>query len=146
MGMKVTGLNETAYSLENLHHRTNRAALREMRKGAAQIQSLAQDRAPVDKGNLEDSIKVDEDSSGLNRRKIMYVGIDEDTPIEGRPGKTVGDYALEMHESDYKLGKGSLDKQNATGERVGPKFLESAAEDLEAEIAKEIDRAIGRVL
>jgi hypothetical protein len=103
------------------------------------IAELARDYAPVDQGNLESAIKVREERTGYNRRYEVDVYIDPDVPapeldakgniVKGTEGKTVGDYAMEMHEGDYNLGIGSRQKADALGVKVGPKFLERAVDE-----------------
>ena len=144
MGLKVTGLTETSYALSNLHEKTNKAGLNELRQGGEDIAELAKKRAPVDKGNLEEAINSDtEDRTGKNGRVVLYVGVDEDKAVARG---VVGDYALQMHEGVYELGEKSKAKKNSNGEPVGPKFLESAADELEDDISKAIERAIYGVL
>lgn len=144
MGLKIKGLDNIGFMLKNLHKKTTRSALVEMKNGAADIMELAKKQAPFEEGNLEEAIKQIEDLSGVNGRKRISVYVDEAETISGRPGKTVGDYAAQMHEGSYRLGRGSEDKSAANGERVGSKFLERAADDLGPDIKKRVRAAIGR--
>ena len=146
MGMRVTGIEQTAFMLENIVRKTTRKALAAMRSGAKDIRDLAIKQAPVDEGNLEQSITISEDDGGINRRKRMYVFVDEDMAVESRPGATVGDYAAEMHEGTYNLGPLSQEKQDSQSALVGPKFLERAVDELEDEIVGEIEAAIKGLL
>ena len=107
-----------------------------------QIESKA--RAPVEHGQLENSIKI----TNSNRRQTWSVYVDEDMPDD--TGKyTVGDYALIMHERFYSLGKDSRDKAAGNGKDVGRKYLENpffeiinstAVNDLQSKLAAELDR------
>ena len=143
MGLKVKGVRSTVRKLVRTGGKTNQRALIEVRKGAEDIKDLAVKMAPVDAGNLENAIKVDQGSErGLNGRKIVTVYVDESVSIPGRPGKTVGDYAVLMHEGRYKLGKKSQDKDDNQQEKVGPKYIERAAEELADEITQKVETAL----
>lgn len=142
MGLKVTGIDATARRLESQGGRTNKTAIQEMMTGAELIQELAKLKAPVDKHNLEDAIRMSANiANPLNAHIEVYV--DENMGVAGRPDKKVGDYATRMHEGFYKLGKKSAAKQSANPSiKVGRKFLEDAAEELEKEIASAVEAAI----
>lgn len=148
MGLKVTGVSQVAHRLENLHEGrvTDRPRLA-MRNGAYAVRNLARQQAPFLEGTLEKAIKVDEDRGGINRRKRFTIYVDESMSVPGRPGKSVGDYAVEMHEGTYKHGKGTNEKQAANpGVKVGRKYLERAVDELSDDIIKQVTKALQSAL
>ena len=80
-------------------------------------------RAPIDEGNLQHShqkalVKEAEGGGFGSYRWAGYVFIPANSPA--------ADYALAMHEGEYKLGEVSRQKQAGQPEVVGRKFLERA--------------------
>lgn len=140
MGLRVTGLAETLLELARTEKRTNRAALNALRNGAHDIAERASDYAPVDEGFLERSIVVEEQRGG-GRRIEFLVGVDHSRLGPGY-SQYGFDYALEMHEGSYDLGKRSQAKAASLGVSVGPKYLERAMHDFEEEIRDNIEAAI----
>jgi hypothetical protein len=134
MGVTLLGLQELTASLRNVADMSSRGVRDALEHGAEDIQKLARLYAPVDEGNLEDSIKIDgtRDVSSQPGRKMFMVYVDLSHPAEG--GRSVGEYAERMHETSYNLGPKSAAKEDAIGMMVGPKYLERAVEDLEDEI------------
>jgi hypothetical protein len=57
MGVMVSGIEALIVSLNNISDRSSQGARNELQKGAIAIRDLARRQAPVDKGNLEKSIK-----------------------------------------------------------------------------------------
>jgi len=144
MGLRIV---DTATALlENSGSKTNKKALSAMRKGGGKIQDLAQQMAPIDKGNLEDAIITQEDRNGVNGRVRIFIGIDPSH--SAGDGKNVGEYGELIHEllypgGSWKLGKRSKEKQDANpGVQVGGQFIERALDELEDDIVKDIERAI----
>lgn len=124
-------------------------AARRMKSEQEKIQQLAMDYVPVDDGDMEKAIKLDEDTSGINRRKVFYVYVDPD--VEADVGKShgvkfTGDYMLWLHESEYDLGDKSKAKAAALGVRVGPKFMERAAAERENAVEDSVYNAVKEVL
>lgn len=141
MSVKMFGFKELTAELNNIEKRSSRGVREALEKGAEKIQDLARKYAPVDEGNLEESVKIAKEVDILNsRRSKFYVYIDENQPA--KDGKTVGFYALRMHEGDYRLGKGSQAKAVSSGLLVGRKFLERAMEDMEEEISKDVEEGL----
>lgn len=135
-----TNVAELIAELRQTTDRAVRGVSDVLREEGHEIADLARDYAPVDQGYLESAIKVREERTGANRRYEVDVYIDGDVPapdldskgnvVKGTEDKTVGDYAIEMHENtEYKLGIGSKQKAAALGVEVGPKFLERAVDD-----------------
>ncbi|WP_323016475.1 HK97 gp10 family phage protein [Castellaniella sp.] len=123
-----------------------------LRDESENIQQLARDNAPVDKGNLEEAIKLEEDRGGINRRLRVTVYVDPDFPApEGSDiGRTVGRYMLMMHEGlapygsgAFKLGDKSQAKANA-GFNVGGKFFERAYLERKPHIQKRVAAMVKR--
>lgn len=104
-----------------------------LRSEGLKIQELARDYAPYDEGYLEKAIKYEE-SIGDKRRLEVRVYVDERMP--GSNGaRSVGDYALVMHEmlgpygsGEYQPGPKTQIKRDA-GMKSGGKFLERAFRD-----------------
>jgi len=142
MGLKVTGISTTALKLQSQAGRTNKAALQEMIAGGQLVHELAVMQAPVDDGNLEEAIKLEIDAANPLRASIS-IYVDEDMSVPGRPGKTVGDYALRMHEGDYQLGSISQLKQDSNpGVIVGRKYIQRAIEELQQDIETAMQEAV----
>lgn len=126
----------------------------ELKKCAEELAVLARKMAPVDKTNLEKSIKVRyEGTQGAGGRFVKGGGsyavfVDMKMSIPGRDGKVIGDYAWEMHEhlhpfGHYNLGDKSLQKQMANPNvMVGGKFLERATEELRDKIQQRLARVV----
>lgn len=146
MGVRIKGVSEVVAMIHNDAERSTRVALEEMRAGADEIAELAAKFAPVDKGNLEAAIKVEEDRGGINNRTRVYVGVDESVVIDDRDGKTVGDYAVIMHEGTYDLGPKSREKAARLGLKVGRKYLERAMKKLGPGIAKRIKERVKKAI
>ena len=143
---KIIGVEELAMRLENFASKSSEGARFAMRDGARDVAELAKKFAPVDLGNLEDSIKVRSQRDGVRGRYTYEVYVDETHEAEG---KVVGDYASYMHEGyidgkPYKLGPGSLEKQAELGVEVGPKFLDRAKDELEASIKQSVADGIAK--
>lgn len=126
MGMKITSDFESLMTIiRQGGERVVRGVSTQMKKEGEEIQKLAREYAPVDEGNLEDAITVEADRSGVRGRTVVYVYVDENHPAHMT---TVGQYAMRMHEGEYRLGPGSQAKDAGRGV-VGPKFLERAVDE-----------------
>lgn len=150
MSLIVRGMIEVDTMLARIDMTTKKRVTEKMYVRAVKIKELAIRFAPIDEGNLEKAIKVRPDTPGRVRdeagrfaRQEIEVYIDMNMPIPGRSGKTVGDYAYEMHEhltpaGPKKLGPLSEEKNQGSGQ-VGGAFLtramEEAGEGIIAELA-----------
>lgn len=137
MGVILSGFDTFAASLRNTAERSSRGAREALQEGAENIKKRAIEYAYVDIGNLEKAIKTAtmKDSEFIRRNMyVVYVDEDMDASTPDNPGKTVGDYAFDLHEGNFRLGPKSREKRDATGKRVGPKFLERAYQDFDEEI------------
>lgn len=149
MGLRVTGVNALQRKLENMKSRSNDKAREALKNGGRMIRDVAREMAPVDEQNLEKAIKSRVvPHSGLNNRNTVDVYVDEDMPGSHGKSVTVGDYALIMHEGRgsvwHELGKKSLEKDKSSMYRVGEKFLERAADEMESEVIRMIEAAYKR--
>lgn len=121
INMKVTGLNELKVAMRHAAGTVPDAARKQMHRGSDRIVANAKKMAPVDRHNLEESIRKEKSYGDRGRLQI-------DIMAGGTVnGVDVDQYAVIMHESDYSLGKASRAKQAGQSEIVGPKFLERAA-------------------
>mgnify|MGYP006428527651 CR=1 FL=1 len=125
-----SSLNGVFAKMQNIAEVTNRRTLRRLRKGAEDVKQLAVKYAPVEDHNIEQSIDIEETREGRNRRTVIKVFVN---PSKGNTG-TVEKYYLMLHESTYKLGEDSIEKQKGQSEKVGNKFLERAVDDSEVKI------------
>lgn len=144
-GLRISGVQATLAKLERIGKRTNKAALRIVRAGAKDIADRASDYAPVDQGDLENSIVVEEDRRG-NDRIVFYVGVDPSKLGEGywRYGFR---YDIEMHEGVYNPGPLSQAKNaRVGGSGVGPKYLERALDEIGPEIEEAVKEATRGIL
>lgn len=142
MSIQVKGIDATSAAFRRIGKKTTSAALRESRKGMKAIRDRARDYAPVDEGNLEAAIELEEFVDG--RRKAWIVGVDVEQLGPGYQ-KTGFRYDIAMHEGVYKLGPLSEAKGGAAA-GVGPKYLERAVREIKPEIEKNIRSAIKRGL
>ena len=148
MGVKVSGTIGVGQMLLRLDTTAKRRVLRELYAQAYRTRDLARRFAPHDLGNLEEAIKVRpeqqgplRDGAGRFARQEIEVYIDMEMSVPERPGKTIGDYAYEIHEHLYpygpwQLGQRSIAKQQGQSELVGGGFLERAAEEIEGQLDK----------
>lgn len=107
---------------------TPAAERRIMHQIAVFIEREAKRRAPVDIGTLTDDIRsmVAESTKGV--AAVVYVPVNSPS----------SQYAVAMHEGDYKLGPNSLERQRKEGVIVGRKYLIRAITDNVDEIKKRI--------
>ena len=134
--------------LQQTGEKSSTVALDEMRNQAVILRDLARSYAPVDKGNLEEAIQILEDYGGLNRRKRVFVYVNTARSV-GR-GKSIGTYAMAMHEAlapygsgSFRLGRKSRAKR-AAGNKVGGKFMSRARRDRAKAIVKAINDRVMR--
>lgn len=137
--VKVTGVSEVRLELRNIGDRVVETARKTMHRSAQRIETMAKRMAPVDHGNLEESIHIERSTGDRGRLQLDVVaggvvnGVDTDQ------------YAAIMHESDYELGWQSIDKQASNPDVVvGRKYLERAAEDEEAKLRPRMIAAVMR--
>ena len=91
-----------------------------MEAAMKKVQQEAIARAPVDTGDLENSIKIA--NAGLRKHWIVYV----DDSVFDASRIHDPDYAMIMHESEYNLGPKSAAKAQSNNKPVGRKYLEGA--------------------
>jgi hypothetical protein len=145
MGIRLEGVDELMTILQQTGEKAQRGVYQQMKKEALEIQRLARLYAPIDHGNLEDAISVEEmegerDSRGRMGRKSVVVFVDMSQ--EGYEGEPIGQYAYIMHEylapyGKFKLGPLSQLKNKGNG-KVGGKFLERAINDVSQEMMKRL--------
>jgi hypothetical protein len=153
MSLNVNGLDELKLQLQRLKG-VPLAANVELKACAEDGADIARQMAPRDKTNLENAIKVRFEGTDRNALGQFVKGggayviyVDNDVPIEGRKGKTVGDYAWEMHEhltpaGPLNLGLESIEKQKGSNVVVGGKFLERAAEAMRGDILTRLAKVV----
>ena len=148
MGIVIKGTEELKFLLEQAGTTAMAGVLDQMRKEAKAIRDLAREMAPIDHGNLEEAIVTKDEGGGRGaggrfQRKSIAVMINMELSVPERPGKTVGDYAWEMHEhlspfGPLKLGEYSEAKQQGQQVMVGGKFLERAADQVSKDMMKRL--------
>ena len=144
MTMKVTGDADLIANFEEVRKRVIERATDAVVEGGKLVQRTAKDYSPLDRGNLENSIRREEQITrdGAN----IVIGVDDNEPVPEEPGKRVGDYATQMHEGDYNLGPGSRAKANELGVEVGRKYVERALEDNADEILRLVEDEVRKAL
>lgn len=141
MPITVSGLVEAEALVARVDTTARKRVTSKLYKKAQDIQTLAIKMAPVDVGNLEQSIKIRPENPGRMRdeetgrftRQEIEVYIDMDMPVPERPGKTIGDYAYEIHEHLEPSGPkqlGEKSREKSSGAEVGGGFLTRAMEEL----------------
>lgn len=158
MAVKVVGVEEAGNMILRIEETAKRRVRKKLIAKAREVQVLAIKMAPVDHGNLERAVKIRGDQEGAVRDELgrfakveVEVYVDEKAPIPERPGKTIGDYAYEMHEhlepaGPLKLGPRSQDKQAGQPEQVGGKFMERAAMVVEEKIVDDLADVLDNLL
>lgn len=138
MPLEIIGID----TLENIIKQTGGKAqdgvARQMKKEALKIQELAKKFAPVDYGNLEDAIDIEEEGGGRDDmgrfvRKSYRVFVDMNHPAAH--GQVVGDYAYLVHEhmtpyGEIGLGPNSMRKQMSQAEMVGGLYMDRAVDEV----------------
>lgn len=130
-------VEDLTYRLLQVGERAARGMTGMMRDEAEAIVEKAKSNAPIDKGNLEQAIKLDESRSrglsGQFGRTVFTIYVDGN--VVDNDGKPVSEYATIMHEElapygsgNYDLGKKSQSKM-MEGHDVGGKYLERAVEE-----------------
>lgn len=138
MGIEVVGLDTLEALIRQSGGRAEQGVVKQMKKEALAIRDLARKFAPLDHGNLEDAIDMEEQGGGRNElgrftRKSYRVFVDMN---HGAPhNKTVGDYAYIMHEhlapyGPYNLGPLSQAKQMGQSEMVGGLYMDRAIDQV----------------
>lgn len=157
MGVEVDGIEELKFLLRQAGAKGGKSAFRQMKKEAMEIRDLARQMAPVDEGDLESAIVVNEVGGGRDKetgrfmQKAIAIEVDGDQTVGNAStgeARTVGDYAYIMHEylapyGRFKLGKRSRAKQAANpGVMVGGKYLERAVAEREQGLIRRIIEAV----
>jgi HK97 gp10 family phage protein len=140
INLKTSGVKELQAQLRYLSETVPENARKIMHRNADQIIKQAQINAPVDKHNLEKSIRKEVSYGFRGRLQIDIVvgGIVN--------GVNVDEYAALIHEnySSMTPGPGTLAKRQANPSAyVGEKFLERALRDQEDKLTKSM---IGEIL
>lgn len=152
MTIEIIGLENLTITLEQVGQKALKGAIVAMRAQAEKVAEKARDYAPVDEGNLEKAIKVRDTAGGRNAlgqftRKGVEVYVDQDMPVPGRPDKTVGDYAYEVHEHMEPAGgpmkRGPKSEAKDGGRNlVGGGYMTRAADDAEKEVLAAVAAAV----
>jgi len=154
MSVSIEGIN-LGLLIEQVGDKVVRRAIDRMRVEGQKVAQKARDYAPVDEGNLEKAIKVSDTGGGRNdlgqfTRKSVVIYVDGDMPVPERPGKTVGDYAYDIHEHLEPVGpkkRGERSEQKDAGRNVvGGAFLTRAMNDSEKAVLNGVAAEIKDVL
>lgn len=137
--IKTQGFSGLYASLRHAGQRVQENGRKTMHRQADAIVKEARLNAPVDKHNLEESIRKEIDYVQRGRLQITikmggFVG-----------GVNVDRYALEVHENyeSMKPGPGTLAKMQANpGRIIGSKFLERAIEASRGKLQKAMVEAV----
>lgn len=154
MSLKVDGILGVEEMLMVMETTTRKRSVKGLIKAGKRLQKLAIKMAPVDEGNLEKAIKMIPEGEGRERddlgrfvRTEVEVYVDMDMPVPQRPGKTVGDYAYEIHEHLTPMGQKNLGpksnmKQMGSNVIVGGGFMTRAADVIEQGLEADIVEAL----
>lgn len=145
MPVTYTSLKSTQEMLTRLDTTAKKRVKAALITKAHEIAAAARRMAPRDDGNLEAAIKVRgetgmlRDEAGRFARAEVDIYIDTTMPVPQRPGKTVGDYAYEIHThlepaGPWRLGPESQAKQQGQAEVVGGAFMDRAAASIDGAI------------
>lgn len=135
MGVVKINFNPDGISLkiQQIGQRAIKHGVEEMRDSGEEIAKTAQEYAPHNLGNLEEAIKVLDETRDSERsfRREVNVGVDPSMP--GSPGQlSLAEYALYTHEGMAPFGDGTYPGPGkgtrAKGPLAGGKYLERAYE------------------
>lgn len=159
MGFRVEGLISAEEMLLVLDTTVRKRVVKKLIAKGLELQALAIKMAPVDEGDLEKAILIrgaeggrERDEGGRFIRTEVEVYVDMDAPLEHRPGKTVGDYAYEIHEhltpmGPLNLGPKSNMKQMSSGDViVGGGYMTRAGDVIETGIDAAMQEALASIL
>lgn len=143
VSVKTSGFDQLYAALNHASERVSDTARKHMHRSADLVVREAQLNAPVDKHNLEESIKKEVNYGFRGRLQIQVV-------MGGFVnGVNVDEYAVEVHENydpnndGVRVGPGTWAKRLANpGRYVGRKFLERAVKDNENRIMKGMISAV----
>lgn len=100
------------------------SARRQMQNEAYNLRNIARWMVPLERGDMTRAIIVEKRSE-----KRYWVGVDEGSSADGRPGY-VGAYLTFLHEDpSYQLGPLSLAKAATSRYKVDRKFMERAYDE-----------------
>ncbi len=139
--MKCTGTTEAILRLRNTAIRVQENARKTFHRGADELVKKAAEFAPVDKHNLEEAIEKRVGYVGPRGRLAIDIGLKDMVN-----GVDVSVYGVQMHEGEYNLGPGSVEKQARTGKRVGPGFITRAFDEVAKKLTKDIEEAVDEEL
>lgn len=160
MGVTTIGVIDTQEMLIQLDVTTKRRVARKLIEQGANLMKLAKAMAPRDHANLEEAIHMRpdpgsaraRDEAGRFVRTEVEVYIDMSAPVPHRPGKTVGDYAYEIHEHQTPMGSIRLGDKSAQKQAMHPEvvvgggFMVRAAEQVEAGLEAALLAALNEIL
>lgn len=139
--MKATGFDQLYLALNHAAARVKDGARKQLHAAADSILREAKLNTPVDKHNLEESLKKEVDYGYRGRLQIQIV-------MGGFVnGVNVDQYAAEVHENydDENPGEGTKEKRRANpGRHVGRKFLERAMQENQDRIRRGMLSAVMR--
>ncbi len=148
-GVTIRRVSETMRALDRTSKRVKSFERRLIERFSLEMVELAKRYAPVDKGNLEESIYRYPQYEGPHLRKVWYVGVDpsklgESYSVYGHR------YDIYQHENIHKPGKATRDKARDIGlpaggtraNRVGSKYLERAAKQTAKKMAEEVQKKL----
>ena len=141
--MNARGFGAVFARLNNIGEKVPDNARKTMHRAADRVVRNAKLMAPVDKHNLEESIKK-EISYGFRGRLQINV-----TAGGFVNGVNVSNYVAEVHEnySSFVPGPNTVAKQNANPQViVGEKFLERALEQERTKLRQQMIRAVAEAL
>ncbi|AMB48264.1 HK97 gp10 family phage protein [Methylobacterium sp. AMS5] len=138
--LKTSGFEGVMAMLRNVAEKVPENARKTMHRGADTIVREAKLNAPVDKHNLEESIRKEVNYTGLRRR--LSISIVAGGQVNG---VDVDEYAMEVHENydDARPGPGTAAKRDANpGRQIGSHYLTRAVEDQKAKLEKAVIQAV----
>lgn len=142
-------------SIQQVGDRATKGISDVMRDYGELIVHQAKLNAPHDTGSLEGAIQAEYMRNGINRRLIVKIWVDPNTPyIDPNPrhkrgNKTVGDYAMLMEQYLTPHGDGGWHAQEGTtgkGPQAGGKFLERAVDQYRDALLQRAENIVRRAI
>ena len=148
MGLKVTGDRLLRKSFATMGRDVNMAGRAALRRGAQEMQKVARDLAPIEYGNLERAIEIEEKHLDTNSwQQTLFVNPNISASERNGPGRTVrvGKYAKYVEDGiPSGIGKSETSREKAAmlGTRVGPGFMRRAMNKMLPKVKRDVEAAI----
>ena len=136
--------NDFKAGIRKLLEKNKALAKAAMGQVAAEVQKGAMMRAPVDAGNLVNSISSQVVEYKKSFAAVVFVPVNAPVTVHTDADNEVSpsNYAIAMHENEYELGAKSLAKQEDVKCVVGRRYLARAVEEQKPRLLAVVGEAL----